>query len=429
MVRVGAGVADQVDVAGAAAEQPVVVLAAFQHIAALRANHRVLQKIHGTVYEVPLVAGPRSVPRSLITLPIGPMLCPMLSACLGFPILAWPTRGGKMAFLRRFFLAQFATDFYQRHARISTAFFITTCIMMHGRISCLRAVRWNCSLLVRKAGCCGTWARLRSSRGFLKEREVGILESIMRKRDQTIAYRTIDGGHPAPYPDMTDEQLYNYEMAFKVPRKTFDRPPSSMKWRASPNCRDPREPYLDESFVIAPSEPATKPSGPASTRMCASSASAAVPNMVEQQPAEAEEAEEAEEAPLFDPSMPAPARSITPERPLPPLDFSRPLRTITTRHPVEIITTRARHPVYKVQAYIGNDEVATVFTIDGRLCENGPRFLENVPQRERVFLNVYATAGAQDREKFTLTQHVSREQADGAAQSGRLACVPIEFDR
>jgi hypothetical protein len=114
---------------------------------------------------------------------------------------------------------------------------------------------------------------------------------------------------------------------------------------------------------------------------------------------------------------------------MPPLDFSRPLRTITTRHPVEIITTRARHPVYKVQAYIGGDEVATVFTIDGRLCKDGPRFLENVPRREMLFLNVYETAGSQEGDRFTLTQHVSREQADAAARPGRLACVPIEFGR
>jgi hypothetical protein len=255
---------------------------------------------------------------------------------------------------------------------------------------------------------------------------VGILESIMRKRDQTIAYRTIDGGHPAPYPDMTDEQLYNYEMAFHVTRKTFDRPPSSMQWTASLNCRDLREPYLDGSLVFDSSEPATRSCGSASTGMYASFTSAGAPNMIEQQ---VPQPAEAEEAPLFDLSMLEPATSTTPELPLPPLDFSRPLRTITTRHPVEIITTRARHPVYKVHAYIGNDDVATVFTIDGRLCENGPRFLENAPQRERVFLNVYAAAGAEDGEKFTLTQHLSREQADAVAQPGRLACAPFEFDR
>ena len=40
---------------------------------------------------------------------------------------------------------------------------------------------------------------------------MGILGTIMGRREPEVIYRTVDGGHPAPYPDMTDEQLYNYE--------------------------------------------------------------------------------------------------------------------------------------------------------------------------------------------------------------------------
>jgi hypothetical protein len=104
------------------------------------------------------------------------------------------------------------------------------------------------------------------------------------------------------------------------------------------------------------------------------------------------------------------------------------VRLVTTRQPVEIITTRARHPVYKVHGYVGDADIATVFTLDGRLSENGPCYLENVPEQRQLYLNIYlndAAAGGND--KYLITQHDTREQADAAA-GARVASVVVEFD-
>jgi hypothetical protein len=219
---------------------------------------------------------------------------------------------------------------------------------------------------------------------------VGILHAMLGRREPVVEYRTVDGGHPAPYPDMTDEQLYNYELAFNVPNKTFDRPPR-------PSV--PQEPV---------SEPRRSRHG---SRYSA-------------RPADEPQAAGTEPAPEPAP----PHRAAAPLDAGPPLDLGRPVRTVTTKHPVEIVTTRARHPVYKVHAYIGADDVVTVFTLDGRLSENGPRFLENVPQKEQLFLNVYPHPDAHSKERFLLTQHATRAEADAQAGSGRIACVPVEFD-
>lgn len=113
----------------------------------------------------------------------------------------------------------------------------------------------------------------------------------------------------------------------------------------------------------------------------------------------------------------------------PPLDFSKPVRLITTKQSVEIITTRARHPVYKVHGYIGDDDVVTVFTLDGRLSETGLCYLENVPQQHQLFVNVYPNTDPLSRDRYLLTQHESREDADAAAQPGRLTCVAVELDQ
>lgn len=204
---------------------------------------------------------------------------------------------------------------------------------------------------------------------------MGIIGSILRKRESPAGYRTVDGGHPAPYPDMTDEQLYNYELVFNVPRKTFEHPPASSQAEAPPTTGS--EKVLDSARFSA-------------RRM--------------------------REAALH-------TRSVTVT---PPLDLSKPVRLVTTKQPVEIITTRARHPVYKVHAYIGNDEVATVFTLDGRLSENGPCFLENVPERRELYLNIYPNRDAGD--KYLITQHATREEADAAATPERLTCTAVQFD-
>lgn len=215
---------------------------------------------------------------------------------------------------------------------------------------------------------------------------MGILGSILGKREPVVKFRTVDGGHPAPFPDMTDEQLYNYELAFNVPRRTFDKPPVQTRTaKAPPGTKSMAEEsgrhQPDDTFEIPP---------------CS-----APPTLTRE-----------------------PERTVT----LPPLDLGKPVRLITTKQPVEIITTRARHPVYKVHAYIGNDDVVTLFTLDGQLSENGPRFLENVPQRRQLYLNIYPKADAHEGDRYVITQHGSRQEADVSARSGRIVCVSVQFD-
>jgi hypothetical protein len=246
---------------------------------------------------------------------------------------------------------------------------------------------------------------------------VGILDAMLGRREPAVEYRTIDGGHPAPYPDMTDEQLYNYELAFNVPNKTFDRPPRSRAAAQEPTLEPGLGPGIEP--VV---EPLAEPVRPGTGRYRASAQSEKSPR------ASRDDEEGARQPETEDWEHLRPQNRIAPPDAGPPLDFSRPIRTVTTKHPVEIITTRARHPVYKVHGYIGDDDVVTVFTLDGRLSENGPRFIENVPQKEQLFLNVYPHPDAHSKERFLLTQHPSRAEADALAGAGRIACVPVEFD-
>lgn len=244
---------------------------------------------------------------------------------------------------------------------------------------------------------------------------MGILGTLMGKREPEVRYRTIDGGHPAPYPDMTDEQLYNYEVTFNAPRRTFDKPPVPVRPRAE-EVTIRREPRMAEK--PAPQEaPASLAPSPAPSPSPGRSFNA--PRYT----ARPADAPGKAAAPL------QPTQKIPPTQMPPPLDFSKPVRLITTKQPVEIITTRARHPVYKVHGYIGDDDVVTVFTLDGRLSETGLRYLENVPQQHQLYVNVYANTDALSRDRYLLTQHESREDADAAAQPGRLACVAVELDR
>lgn len=272
---------------------------------------------------------------------------------------------------------------------------------------------------------------------------MGILDSILGRREPPALYRTIDGGHPAPYPDMTDEQLYNYELAFNVPKKTFSSPPASVRppnyedrnhgagKAASPTVRVARsgrkEPrlYMHDDTMFEEPGPVlpTVPRGSAEPDSPAALDQHVDTGLKEEDQPAVEEAEPAieEEGPVLE--KPAP-----PADDLPPLDLTRPVRTVTTKQTVEIITTRARHPIYKVHGYIGNDEVVTVFTVDGRLSENGPRFLENVPERQELHLNIYPNPDPSAADRFVLSQHDSKEAADASAQPGRLACVRVQFD-
>jgi hypothetical protein len=285
-----------------------------------------------------------------------------------------------------------------------------------------------------------------------QEAEVGILDSVLGRREQTMKYRTVDGGHPAPYPDMTDEQLYNYEVAFRVPKRTFEQPPVQ---RPSPsNARDRIRPSggrqlpprgQDVQQDVQPEVRNTQERhGPrhaaASTTR---SREAYAPRMERTEPrfsddfndemrpepgAESEIGAEPSHAGVEEQTAIRTAEAPH-HLPAEPLDLSKPVRTITTKQPVEIITTRARHPVYKVHGYIGDDEVVTLFTLDGRISEHGLPFLENVPQQQRLYVNVYRNPDPMSRERFILTQHETRSLADMQSLPGRLACVSVEFDQ
>lgn len=222
-----------------------------------------------------------------------------------------------------------------------------------------------------------------------------ILDSVFGKREPTVKYRTIDGGHPAPYPDMTDEQLYNYEMTFNVPKKTFDKPPPAVL-KKEQQAKE-QQPRMTTIKTAASRQPATNP-----------------------QRTEPRQPEE-------------PVTALRPTVQLTdqprPLDFSKPVRTVTTKQSVEIITTKARHPVFPVLGYIGEDQVVTMFTLDGQISENGPVFLENMPLKQTLYLNIYPNRSSLgNREKFFLTQHDTREAADAAATPERIACVPLQFE-
>lgn len=257
---------------------------------------------------------------------------------------------------------------------------------------------------------------------------MGILDTILGRREPVIEYRTIDGGYPAPYPDMTDEQLYNYEIAFNVPNRTFDKPPrATLK-------RDPRSMERARSKETAASQAQTMHTVPSEPKLQTTEevfatgpspkhAISREPELqVHEVPGMSSTAAYAVE------SGPQVEKKVVKPSDMPPLDLTRPVRTITTKQPVEIITTRARHPVYKVHGYIDNDDVVTVFTLDGRLSENGPRFLENVPKKQELHLNVYPKREAGAKERYILTQHESREDADSSATSGRITCIKVEFD-
>lgn len=287
---------------------------------------------------------------------------------------------------------------------------------------------------------------------------MGILNSARRRRVPPSQYITIDGGHPAPYPDMTDEQLYNYEMAFRVPHKTFDEPPVSKKTseqstvtleRTQPRTRAHTsntmrtEPRLDS---VPKQKKATQEllDFSRSPQLINYEIAFKIPRKIldnspiskkaVEQPTVTREHTQSSSKSNSNPNTSSIMRTEPRLDPMPkqeilqaPLDFSQPIRTITTKQPVEIITTCARHPVFKVHGYIGNADVVTVFTLDGQISENGPRFLENAPRQPQIYLNVYLNCDPQSHERFVLTQHESKEEADVAKRAGRLACVPLQF--
>lgn len=206
---------------------------------------------------------------------------------------------------------------------------------------------------------------------------MGILGTLLGKREPEVRHHTIDGGHPAPYPDMTDEQLYNYEVTFKVPERTFDKPPLSTIPKEKLRTEHKN---IDNKIQPNRNEPKLQSSSP--------SVSA-----------------------------------------IKPLDLTKPVRLVTTKQSVEIITIRARHPLYKVHGYIGGDDVVTVFTLQGQLSENGPSFLENVPQRQQLYLNIYANRDPDSDEPYRVTSHKTKEAAEASAQAGRIAVIHTEFDQ
>lgn len=265
---------------------------------------------------------------------------------------------------------------------------------------------------------------------------MSILDTVLRRREPAAAYRTIDGGHPAPYPDMTDEQLYNYEVAFNVPRKTFDRPPSPARAARHETRFEPEfESVAQESDATFDKPPAAstaqqEPGWRETEKMFDASASSASAGSAATEEPQSNGDDAAADIPL----PPAHAdqrevqRSLLNSSEAGPLDLTKPVRTVTTKQPVEIITTRARHPVYKVHGYIDNDDIVTVFTLDGQLSEHGARFLENVPEQHELYLNIYPNYNAYSKDRYVVTQHDTREEADAAASAERVACVRADFN-
>jgi hypothetical protein len=254
-----------------------------------------------------------------------------------------------------------------------------------------------------------------------KEIEVSILGAILGKRDSAVGYRTIDGGHPAPYPDMTDEQLYNYEITFNVPKKTFDRPPVSTRTShvETRTAGTGRYSASAHSSATAHAEPE-----PDKTRQINETRHAESPPR-EPPLSESFQHPETKREPQWQ-SDTANATVMHPE--VAPLDLTKPVRTVTTKQPVEIVTTKARHPIYKVHGYIGDDSVMTVFTLDGRLSENGARFLENLPEQKHLHLNIYANPDPRAKERYLLTQHDTAEEAEASAKDNRITSVKVQFD-
>lgn len=284
---------------------------------------------------------------------------------------------------------------------------------------------------------------------------MGILGSMLGRREPHVAYRTVDGGHPAPFPDMTDEQLYNYEMAFNVPRKTFDQPPPAVleaQRRAEAAVRRKekvRAPERPGKVFDAPRYAGRSEDAPNEAQNDANDdAQFDAHNDMRKDPwsnrwngpqGEPQDyaRKRAQDTPPNDfYAGDFSSDTVTAVRPTRQartegahaLDLTKPVRTITTKQPVDIITTRARHPVYKVHAYIGDDDVVTVFTLDGRLSENGPQFLENVPQKQQLHLNIYRNREPGAKEMYLVTQHATREDADAQALAGRITCVAVQFD-
>lgn len=254
---------------------------------------------------------------------------------------------------------------------------------------------------------------------------MGIIGSIIGRREPLVEYRTVDGGHRAPFPDMTDEQLYNYEITFNVPKRTFDRPPSSIR-------RTVEEPVMHSEAQARPEvKPNVKPNMQANPRPQSQARTQTNPQPDPHQAPQPRWRQKTFNAPRYTArkSGPEAAKQVQTEPGTPmPIDFSKPVRIITNKQPVDIITTRARHPIYKVHGYIGNDDVVTVFTLDGRLSENGPCFLENVPQKQQLHLNIYANRKQPAGEPYLITQHATRKEADAAARADRLACIEVQLD-
>lgn len=248
---------------------------------------------------------------------------------------------------------------------------------------------------------------------------MSILGAILGKRDSAVGHRTIDGGHPAPYPDMTDEQLYNYEITFNVPKKTFDRPPVSSRSGNADMKSAGR--YTASAHSSASSKADT-----ATTRTSRNMPDAEPPHREAGEPKVFSDPEHLDAR--REPQWQNAAATIAASHDGVSLDLTKPVRTVTTKQPVEIVTTKARHPVYKVHGYIGDDSVMTVFTLDGRLSENGARFLENMPEQKHLHLNIYANPDPHAKERYLLTQHDSEEEAETSAGENRITCVKVQFD-
>lgn len=112
----------------------------------------------------------------------------------------------------------------------------------------------------------------------------------------------------------------------------------------------------------------------------------------------------------------APAPSLVQS---PAIDWTKPVQT-KKGVPVTVLTTEARHSVYKVMAYVGEEDWISSFMVDGRYTyaqDGHPKDLENIPEPKKeyvMYINVYP-----DGKTFV---HESREKADETSNVKRIAC-------
>ena len=93
------------------------------------------------------------------------------------------------------------------------------------------------------------------------------------------------------------------------------------------------------------------------------------------------------------------------------IDWSKPLRTVQGHYPVRVLCTDRKHLYPVVILYsISSDERIYSLTIDGKCdCNASSPFVENVPEDQYVWINVYKREG---HDLYSGTARSSKEGVD-----------------